>query len=286
MKRLWLKINGLTIFVLASIIGVYILWPAKSQDVGQIRQQDASTSAIQPNIYNPQPKRQLEPEDFQQSATSRLQDRNPREQELRDRAAMLSSLYRNPDSADAAKARGSLLKPPRGQFAPFRKANDFKFLNVPRGDNTKKAPPKPSTQDGEQADANVGQVSHQYPANPESETAKGLSDSTIQEHMSQYKANRSEMFPSHVDSSQFPGPKILTRRLPRRYDQLFNRYSRKVSPSYMKQPSRVNPSQFRSFTSRSSAGAFVTKGTKTLPYSSTTNYKTNTDTKTSESENK
>jgi hypothetical protein len=200
MKRFWLKITGLAIYILAAIIGVYILWPAKSPDVEQINQQDASTSAVQPNAGNPQPKRQLEPEDFHQSATSRLQGQNPRQQELRDRAALLSSLYRNPDSPEAAKARQSLLKPPDGQFAPFRKESDFKFMNVPRGDNTTKEPPKPSTQEDEQSDANVGQVSRQYPANPESETAKGLSENIIQEQMKQYKANRSEMFPSYIDS--------------------------------------------------------------------------------------
>ena len=99
-----LKITGLVFFVLAAVIGVYILWPAKSPDVEQILQQDAAISTIQPNTENPQPKRQLTPEDFQQSATSRLQDQNPREQELRDRAAMLSSIYRNPGSPEAAKA--------------------------------------------------------------------------------------------------------------------------------------------------------------------------------------
>ena len=144
MKRLWLKTTGLAIFVLAAIAGVYILWPAKSPNERQIQQQDASTSAVQPKIENPHPKRQLEPQDFQPTAASRLQDQNPREQELRDRAALLSSLYRNPDSVEAAKARQSLLKAPRGQFAPFRKDNDFKFLNVPEGKNTKPAPPKPS----------------------------------------------------------------------------------------------------------------------------------------------
>ena len=118
MKRCLQKIVGLAIFVLAAIIGVYILWPAKSQDVGQITQQDASTSAVQPSIENPQPKRQLTPEDFQTSAHSRPQDRNPREQELRERAAMLRSLYRNPDSVESVKARESLLKAPPGQFAP------------------------------------------------------------------------------------------------------------------------------------------------------------------------
>jgi len=76
-------------------IGVYVLWPAKSPDVRQqIQQQDTSTSTIQPNIDNPQPKRQLTAEDFQPAATSKLQDRNPRLQQHRDRAAMLSSIYR------------------------------------------------------------------------------------------------------------------------------------------------------------------------------------------------
>lgn len=158
MKRFWLKITGLVFFVFVIIIGVYALWPVKSPDVGQIPQQDASTSTIQPNTENPQPNRQLTPEDFQPTATSRLQDQNPREQQLRDRAALLSSLYRNPDSAEAAKARESLLKAPRGQFAPFRKNSDFKFLNVPRGNNTKQAPPKPSPQDGEQADAIIENI--------------------------------------------------------------------------------------------------------------------------------
>jgi hypothetical protein len=78
MKRFWLKITGLVFFVLAAIIGIFILWPTKSPDMEQISQQDASTSAVQPNTENPQPKRQLEPQDFQQSATSRLQDQNPR----------------------------------------------------------------------------------------------------------------------------------------------------------------------------------------------------------------
>ena len=82
-----LKIVGLTIFILVAIVVVYVLWPAKSPDVGQTPQRDASTSAVQPSGENPQPKRQLEPQDFQQSATSRLQDQNPRQQELRDRAA-------------------------------------------------------------------------------------------------------------------------------------------------------------------------------------------------------
>lgn len=151
MKRFWLKITCLVALILTFAIGVYILWPPKSQDVGHIPQQDASTSAIQPNTENPQPKRQLEPQDFQPSAASRPQDQKPRERELRDRAALLSSLYRNPDSAEAAKARESLLKPPDGQFAPFRKDTDFKFMNIPKGDNTKKAPPKPLPQDDEQA---------------------------------------------------------------------------------------------------------------------------------------
>ena len=158
MKRLWLKITGLAIFVLAAIIGFYILWPAKSPEERQFPLQDTSTPAIQPNTDNPQPKRQLTPEDFQQSATSRLQDQNPRQQELRDRAAMLSSMYRNPDSVEAAKARESLLKAPRGQFAPFRRDSDFKFLNVPRGNNTKQAPPKPSPQEDEQADAIIEKI--------------------------------------------------------------------------------------------------------------------------------
>ena len=82
MKRLWLKTTGLAIFVLAAIAGVYILWPAKSPNERQIQQQDASTSAVQPKIENPHPKRQLEPQDFQPTAASRLQDQNPREQEL------------------------------------------------------------------------------------------------------------------------------------------------------------------------------------------------------------
>jgi len=131
-----LKITGLSIFVLAVIIGVYVLWPAKSPDVRQIPQQDASTSTIQPNIEKPQPKQQLTPEDFQPAATSRLQDQNPREQELRQRAALLSSIYRNPDSPEAAKARELLLKRPQTphkQFGPARKGNKFEFLNVPRG---------------------------------------------------------------------------------------------------------------------------------------------------------
>jgi hypothetical protein len=158
MKRFWLKITGLTIFVLAAIIGVYILWPAKSPDVGQIPQQDVAISTIQPNTENPQPKRQLKAEDFQPTATSRLQDQNPREREFRERAAMLSSLYRNPDSVEAAKARQSLLKPPNGQFAPFREANDFKFMNVPPAKNTKQAPPKPSPKVDEQADFIIEEI--------------------------------------------------------------------------------------------------------------------------------
>ncbi|HIJ52339.1 MAG TPA: hypothetical protein HPP66_04195 [Planctomycetes bacterium] len=94
MKIFWLKITGLTIFVFAAIIGVYVLRPAKSPDVGQKQQQDDSTSAIQPSAENPQPKRQLSPDDFQPAATSKLQDRNPRQQQHRDRAALLSSIYR------------------------------------------------------------------------------------------------------------------------------------------------------------------------------------------------
>ena len=94
MKRFWLKIASLTIFVLAAVIGVYVLWPAKSPDVGQIPPQDASTSAVQPNMENREPKSQLTPQDFQPAATSKLQDRNPRLQQHRDRAALLSSIYR------------------------------------------------------------------------------------------------------------------------------------------------------------------------------------------------
>jgi len=210
-----LKITGLTIFVLAAVIGVYVLWPAKSPDVRQIPQQDTSTSAIQPSIEKQQPKRQLTPDDFQTSATTRLQDRNPREQELRDRAALLSSLYRNPDTPDAAKARESLLKPPQGQFAPFRKANDFKFMNVPQGNNTKKTHPKPSPQDDKQADANVGQVSRQYPVNPEREAVKESSESIIQRNSRERriagKGNRANallLFAIHQPISQAQRPSV------------------------------------------------------------------------------
>ncbi len=72
-----LKITGLVFFVLAAIIGVYILWPAKSPDVVQVQQQDASTSAIQQKTENPQPKRQLTPEDFQTAAATKTTWRIP-----------------------------------------------------------------------------------------------------------------------------------------------------------------------------------------------------------------
>ena len=71
MKRFWLKITGLAIFVLAAVIGVYILWPANSPDERQFPPQDVSTSTVQPRTENPQPKRQLTPEDFQTAATSK-----------------------------------------------------------------------------------------------------------------------------------------------------------------------------------------------------------------------
>jgi len=78
MKRFWLKITGSAIFVLATIIGVYILWPAKSPDTGNIPYQDKKVLTTQTDREKPQLKRHLKPEDFQTAASSKFQNPQPR----------------------------------------------------------------------------------------------------------------------------------------------------------------------------------------------------------------
>lgn len=112
MNRFWLKISGLVALIISLTIGVCVLWPTKSPDTKQTPQRETSALANQPGIEKPQSKHQLTPEDFQLAATSKLEDQNPRQQELRQAAVLLSTIYRNPHSPEAAKARRLLLKPP------------------------------------------------------------------------------------------------------------------------------------------------------------------------------
>jgi hypothetical protein len=75
-----LKIVGFTIFVLASIIGVCILWPAKS-------------------LYNEQSRQQTAPESGLTESTSRkppeLEDSIIQARKSREMAALLRTIYRN-----------------------------------------------------------------------------------------------------------------------------------------------------------------------------------------------
>ena len=98
MNRFWLKIIGLVVVAVIVIAGVYGLWYAKTPNSGQTPKQRTSKLANQP-------KRQLKPEDFQSAAGSRLQNIGPKEQEFRQKAVLLSTLYRDPNSPEAAKAR-------------------------------------------------------------------------------------------------------------------------------------------------------------------------------------
>ena len=76
MEKFWLKIIGLVLVAVIVIAGVYVLWPVKTPDAGQATKDSARKLATGP-------KRQLKIEDFQSSASSRLQDIGPNEQELR-----------------------------------------------------------------------------------------------------------------------------------------------------------------------------------------------------------
>ena len=94
MNRFWLKIAGFVVVAIVVVISVYVLWPAKSPDAGQTTKDSVRKLATGP-------KRQLKIEDFQSSAGSRLQDISPQEQELRQKAVLLSTLYRDPNSPEA-----------------------------------------------------------------------------------------------------------------------------------------------------------------------------------------
>jgi len=137
MNRFWLKIIGLVAVIV--IAGVYVLWP-KTPNSGQRPKQRTSKLATEP-------KRQLKPEDFQSAAGSRLQDIGPKEQELRQKAALLSTLYRDPNSPEAAKARELLLKVPKGveeQYRAAQRKRNLPFLNIRRDQNDIGLLPKPS----------------------------------------------------------------------------------------------------------------------------------------------
>lgn len=141
MKKFWLKITGLVVVVVIIIAGVYVLWLAKSPDAGQTTKD--STSKL-----STEPKRQLAPEDFQSGAVSKLEERNPREQQLRQKAALLSTLYRDPNSPEAAKARELFLKVPKGveeQYGIAQRKRNLPFLNI-RHDQNDIGLPMPSQQ--------------------------------------------------------------------------------------------------------------------------------------------
>jgi hypothetical protein len=140
MNRFWLKIAGLVVVVVTIIAGVYVLWYAKTPHSGQIPKHSTSKLASQP-------KRQLKPEDFQSAAGSRLQDIGTKEQELRQKAVLLSALYRDPNSPEAAKARELLLKVPKGveeQYRAAQRKRNLPFLNIRRDQNDIGLLPKPS----------------------------------------------------------------------------------------------------------------------------------------------
>jgi len=203
MKKLWLKITLLVVLIAGVIVGVYTLWPAKSSDT----KQDNTVSKAQL-----QAKRQLDPKDFQMSANSKSEHPDPREEEHRQTAALLTTIYRNPYDPQAKNAREILLKRPEGlqeQYSPTVTKKRFDFLNVP--------------QDSNQPDAPIGQEPSQHQVGPKNEEVKGLSNSILQEHIRQYRANRNEMFPSYQGSSQSQKSGDLVRWLPLRYRRLFNK---------------------------------------------------------------
>jgi len=212
MNRFWLKITGLGVVAIVVVIGAYVLWLAKSPDAGQATKDSTRKLATGP-------KRQLKPEDFQSAAASRLQDIGPKEQELRQKAVLLSTLYRDPNSPEAAKARELLLKAPEGveeQYRAAQRKRNLPFLNI-RRDQNDIGLPRPSQQPSDQGDDVAAQMQSQQLSNGKFENTKELSDKLLQEHLTHYKATRNEMFPTHPTSPQSRIPIDLLYRLPDSY---------------------------------------------------------------------
>jgi hypothetical protein len=213
MNRFWLKITGLVVVAVIVIAGVYVLWHAKTPHSGQTPKQRASKLATEP-------KRQLKPEDFQSAAASRLQDIGPKEQELRQKAVLLSTLYRDPNSPEAAKARELLLKAPEGveeQYRAAQRKRNLPFLNLRRDQNDIELLPKPSQQPSDQNDDHATQMQPQQLSNAQPENIKEFSDKLLEEHLKHYKVTRNEMFPMYLDSAQSGIPADVLYRLPAPY---------------------------------------------------------------------
>jgi hypothetical protein len=134
MNRFWLKISGLVVVAAIIIAGVYILWSAKSRKIERIPQQGSATFNSKRGTGQPPLEKAFMMAQRTSSRTGEFE--NQRAAELRQTAAALRALYRDPNSPEAAKARELFLKVPKGveeQYGAVQRKRNLPFLNN-RGD--------------------------------------------------------------------------------------------------------------------------------------------------------
>ena len=112
MKTFGLKIICSVVMVVSFIAGVYVFWPAEALDAEHTGNQDKDTLKAQPDTMAPKANADPAPARLLSPKASEFEKRKAAQ--LRQTADSLITVYRHPNSPDAAKARESLLKLPVG----------------------------------------------------------------------------------------------------------------------------------------------------------------------------
>jgi hypothetical protein len=100
MNRLRVKLVGLVVLILAVIVGVWFLRPGESPPADQVENQKQTVSKPQANKTAAEKAVSQRASEFEKHRAAQLSST----------AESLKTLYRNPNSSEAAKARQSLLK--------------------------------------------------------------------------------------------------------------------------------------------------------------------------------
>jgi len=137
MKSFWLKIIGLLLSVVVVMIGVYICWAAESTDTQQVLKED---KRVRSDAEQAQAEHRLGLAELKSPEIAGPKKVDPRAENSRQMVNLLSTIYRNPGSSQAKKARGLLLKVPKGleeQYNATKGKRNFQFLNRPEAKRQK-----------------------------------------------------------------------------------------------------------------------------------------------------
>jgi len=214
MNRFRLKVVGSMVLILAATVGVWFLRPGESPPAERVEKREKAAFKTQANTQKPKTDAGATAERAVSQRASEFEKRKAAQ--ISSTAESLKTLYRNPDSPEAVKARQSLLKLPEGfaKSAPgtaAERAAISRFLN--KTGSPQQAESAPNSPDRRTTTA-PGPYS-QPSGSPEVENVREPAQAALKEHLADYKATLNELFPMYQGSL----PTGLINRLPAPYLQ-------------------------------------------------------------------